>query len=392
MNPGSLRITLVGTAHPMRGGLAQFNSALCFALASRGHDVELISFTRQYPGILFPGKSQFDSSEETHAFPANAMVDSIGPWTWSRAARHIARRQPHGLVFKYWMPFFAPAFGAIARKVKRAGGAKVVSILDNVIPHERRPGDIALTKYFLRSVDAFLAMSRSVRADLERLRPGAPCELVPHPVYDLFGERVDKIEARRRLGLPEREPILLFFGFVREYKGLDLLLEALPRIRERVRARLLVLGEFYSGKEQALEQIRRLGLSDAVALEDGYVPNERVGLYFSAADAVVLPYRSATQSGIVPIAYQLERPVICTDVGGLAEVVEHGRTGLICPPLDVEALAQAVIRFYEGNMESQLVAGIQKIRHEYSWDRMAEAVERMIRDGTPRATEGGKRP
>src|SRR5690606_26793337 len=201
--------------------------------------------------------------------------------------------------------------------------------------------------YFLRSVDGFLAMSRSVRADLERLRPGAPSELVPHPVYDLFGRRIDKGEARRQLGLPEGEPILLFFGFVREYKGLDLLLEALPRIRERIPARLLVLGEFYSGKERTLAQIESLGLGDAVTLEDGYVPNEKVGLYFSAADVVVLPYRSATQSGIVPIAYQLERPVICTDVGGLAEVVEHGRTGLICPPQDVEALAQSVLRFYE---------------------------------------------
>lgn len=391
MSSKSLRITLVGTAHPMRGGLAQFNSALCFALQARGHEVELVSFTRQYPGILFPGKSQFDSSQETHPFPATPMVDSIAPWSWLNAARHIARRRPHGLLFKYWMPFFAPAFGTIARQVKRACGARVVSILDNVIPHERRPGDIVLTRYFLGAVDGFLAMSRSVAADLDRLRPGAPCELVPHPVYDLFGERIDKIAARRTLGLPEREPILLFFGFVRDYKGLDLLLDALPSIRKRLPARLLVLGEFYSGKERTLEQIRRLGLSDVVTLEDGYVPNERVSLYFSAADVVVLPYRSATQSGIVPIAYQLERPVICTDVGGLAEVVEHGRTGLICPPLDVEALAQSVIRFYEEDLEDALVAGIREKRIEYSWDRMAQAVERMI-EGMTLATERPERP
>lgn len=391
MTAPSLRITLVGTAHPMRGGLAQFNSALCFALQARGHDVELISFTRQYPGILFPGKSQFDSSQDTHAFPATPMVDSIDPFSWLRAARHIARRRPHGLLFKYWMPFFAPAFGTIARRVKRSGETRVVTILDNVIPHERRPGDIVLTRYFLRSVDGFLAMSRSVRADLERLRPGAPSELVPHPVYDLFGRRIDKGEARRQLGLPEGEPILLFFGFVREYKGLDLLLEALPRIRERIPARLLVLGEFYSGKERTLAQIESLGLGDAVTLEDGYVPNEKVGLYFSAADVVVLPYRSATQSGIVPIAYQLERPVICTDVGGLAEVVEHGRTGLICPPQDVEALAQSVLRFYEEGLEDRFIPRIQEKRVEYSWDRMAEAVERMIRS-TGVATGQGMEP
>jgi D-inositol-3-phosphate glycosyltransferase len=391
MTASPLRITLVGTAHPMRGGLAQFNAALCFALQARGHEVELISFTRQYPGILFPGKSQFDSSQDTHAFPAIPMVDSIGPRSWLRAAHHIARRRPHGLLFKYWMPFFAPAFGTIARKVKRNGETRVVSILDNVVPHERRPGDIVLTRYFLRSVDGFLAMSRSVRADLERLQPGAPCELVPHPVYDLFGERIDKNEARRRLGLPEGEPLLLFFGFVRDYKGLDLLLDALPRIRERIPARLLVLGEFYSGKDRTLEQIQKLGLADAVTLEDGYVPNERVGLYFSAADVVVLPYRSATQSGIVPIAYQLERPVICTDVGGLAEVVEHGRTGLICPPLDVEALAQSVLRFYEEDLEDRFVTRIREKRVEYSWDRMAEAVERMI-GSTGLATGQGMQP
>ncbi|MCA9728128.1 MAG: glycosyltransferase [Candidatus Eisenbacteria bacterium] len=384
--PSSLRITFVGTAHPMRGGLAQFNAALCFALRDRGHDVELISFTRQYPGLLFPGKSQYDESEEVHPFPATALVDSIGPWSWERAARHIARRRPQGLLFKFWMPFFAPAFGTIARRVKKRGDTRVVSILDNVIPHERRPFDLTLIRYFLGPVDGFLAMSRSVRDDLERLRPGARSELVPHPVYDLFGERIDKREARRRLGLDPLEPLLLFFGFVRDYKGLDLLLEALPEIRRRVPARLLVLGEFYSGKDRTQTLIRDLGLSEAVVLEDGYVPNERVGLAFSAADVVVLPYRSATQSGIVPIAYQLERPVICTDVGGLAEVVVHERTGLVCPPQDRAALARTVIRFYDEGWEDRLVQGIAEERTKYSWDRMAEAVERMLLATEPAET------
>jgi len=251
-------------------------------------------------------------------------------------------------------------------------------IVDNLIPHERRPMDLSLTRWLMRATDAYIVQSGSVREDLLRLDPKARFLEVPHPVYNLVGERDDKAEARRRLGLDPAAPLLLFFGFVRAYKGLDLLLRALPLVRREVPARVLVLGEFYEGREQTERLIRELGVTESVTVQDEYVPNESVGLYFSAADVVVLPYRSATQSGIVQIAYQLERPVICTDVGGLKEVVLHEQTGLVVPPEDPQALAAAVLRYYAEEMEGRMVTVIRKEREKYSWDRMVEAVETLV--------------
>jgi len=386
----SLRIGMVGTAYPMRGGLAQYNALLARELA-REHAVDLVSFTRQYPSLLFPGKTQMDTSTDPIHYPATALVDSIGPLSWERAARHLTRgEQPlDGLVFKYWMPFFAPAFGTIARRVRRlsaraaksgtAARPRVVAILDNLIPHERRPFDLSLTRYFMGAVDAYVAMSRSVREDLLVEDPNASCLLVPHPVFHTFGERIEKGEARRRLGLDPGARLLLFFGFVRDYKGLDVLLDAMPRISRETGAHLYVLGEFYSAREKTTAQIESLGIGPQVTLRDGYVPDEEVGLYFSAVDAIVLPYRSATQSGIVPIAYQLERPVLCTDVGGLAEIVLDGETGLVVPPEDPESLASAVKRFYDEGLEERCVPRIQVEKRRYSWERMASAVVAQIR-------------
>lgn len=414
---GRLRLAIVGTAHPMRGGLAQYNALLARELG-RSHEVELVSFTRQYPGLLFPGKTQLDNSEDPLRFPAIALVDSIGPLSWERTARFLVRTGRgadaplpplDGLVFKYWMPFFAPAFGTIARRVRRLSGRggrpcpgsdlrvpgtsmdrggpghgrrrgpRVVAILDNLIPHERRPFDLVLTRYFMGAVDAWIAMSRSVRDDLLALDPNASCLLVPHPVFPTFGERIAKQEARRRLGLDPHARLLLFFGFVRPYKGLDVLLTAMPRIVRETGAHLFVLGEFYAGRAETSALLEALGLGERVTLRDGYVPDEEVGLYFSAVDAVVLPYRTATQSGIVPIAYQLERPVICTDVGGLAEIVLHGETGLVVPPEDPEALAAAVHRFYEEGLEERFVPRILVEKQRYSWERMAAAVVAQVR-------------
>lgn len=383
-----MRLALVGIAHPMRGGIAQYTAILARELARR-HQVELVSFTRQYPSFLFPGKSQLDTSEDPLRFPATPLVDSINPATWRRAGRHIAGGRPDGLIYKYWMPFFAPAFGTIAREVKRRARAarradpaapcpRVVMVVDNLIPHERRPLDLTLTRWLMRATDAYIVQSGAVREDLLHLDPKARFLEVPHPVYNLFGDPIGKAEARRRLGLDPAAPLLLFFGFVRAYKGLDLLLRALPIVRREVPAQVLVLGEFYEGREQTEALIRELGLADSVTVLDQYVPNEKVGVYFSAADAIVLPYRSATQSGIVQIAYQLERPVISTDVGGLKEVVLHERTGLVVPPGDPPALAAAILRYYAEDMEEGMVKVIRTEREKYSWDRMVGAVETLV--------------
>jgi D-inositol-3-phosphate glycosyltransferase len=380
-----VRIALLGTAWPMRGGIAQYNALLARELSKR-NAIEFISFTRQYPSLLFPGKTQLDTSEDPLRFPATPLVDSIGPWSWQRTIAHLGRWRPDGLVLKYWMPFFAPAYGWIARGARRTrprpldgDRPRVIAILDNLIPHERRLLDSALTRWFMGGVDAYIVQSNVVRDDLLRMAPAARFLEVPHPVYNLFGERIEKRAARAQLRLDPETPLLLFFGFVRPYKGLDVVLDALPLVRRELPAQLLILGEFYGGKADSERHVARLGLQDAVILHDGYVPNEQVGLYFSAADVVVLPYRSATQSGIVPIAWQLERPVICTDVGGLAEVVEHERTGLVVPPANPAALAAAIVRYFREGLEARFMPAISREKLRYSWERMAEAVETLVR-------------
>jgi glycosyltransferase involved in cell wall biosynthesis len=373
-----MNIVYIGTAYPMRGGIAHFNAILARELAAR-HTVRFLSFTRQYPGLLFPGKTQYVTDREAAAavrMDAEPVLDSICPWSWWRTARRALAAEPDLLLFKYWMPFFAPAFGTVARLVKRRRRARVVFVCDNIVPHERSLIDLPLTRYALRAVDGFVVMSAAVRDDLLKLKPEAPWRLVPHPIYDIFGERRPKAEARRRLGL-EDGPWLLFFGYVRAYKGLDLLLRALPRIRERVPARLLVAGEFYEGESRYRRLVDDLGLGDAVRFCSNYIPEEEVPLYFSACDVTVLPYRSATQSGIVQVAYHLDTPVICTDVGGLAEVVPDGGSGFVVPPEDIDALAEAVIRYYAEDWEERLRAGVREQKQRYGWAPLVTAIEEL---------------
>jgi D-inositol-3-phosphate glycosyltransferase len=374
-----MKIVYIGTAYPMRGGIAHFNAILARELARR-HTVKFLSFTRQYPGLLFPGKTQLVTDRDAAAavrMEAEPVLDSISPLSWWRTARRAARERPDVLLFKYWMPFFAPAFGTIARRVKKSTPARVLFVCDNIVPHERTRIDLPLTRYALAPVDGFVVMSEAVRRDLLAIRPDASWRLVPHPVYDVFGERSDKETARARLGLPAGKPLILFFGYIRAYKGLDLLLRAMPAIRERVAAELVVAGEFYEGEERHRRLAAELGLAEAVHFHADYIPEERVALYFSAADVVVLPYRTATQSGIVQIAYQLDTPVICTDVGGLAEVVPHGRSGFIVPPEDVPALAAAVVRFYGEHWEERLREGVRAEKLKYGWGRLVEAIEEL---------------
>ncbi len=377
-----MKIVYVGTCYPMRGGMAHFNASLARELSHR-HQVRMLSFTRQYPGLLFPGKSQFVESGDGAAaarFEATPLLDSIWPPSWWRTADEAVRERPDLLLLTYWMPFFAPAFGTVARRVRRRLGAHVMMLCHNIVPHEQRPFDAALTRYALAPVDSFLVLSEAVEADLRRFRPHAPRRRVRHPVYDLFGQRVEKSAARSELGLDEG-PWLLFFGFVRPYKGLDLLLEALAEVRRRRPVKLLVAGEFYEGEQRTRRRVTELGLEEAVVLRSEYIPENRVHLYFSACDVVTLPYRSATQSGIVPIAYHLDAPVICTDVGGLAEVVPHEHAGFVVPPGDVSALAASILRFYDEGWEERLRAGVQVEKVKYSWEALANAVEELAAVG-----------
>ena len=378
MTESPLRITLVGPVWPYRGGIAHFVAAMARGLSARGHAVETVTFRRQYPEALFPGATQYDDGPAPAGVPRAArLVDTLDPRSWLRAARAVAATGPDVVVFRHWMPFFAPAFGTMARWLKRRG-ILVLCVVDNAIPHERRPGDLALSRYALRTYDGLVVMSREVEADVARLDVTAPVRYVPHPVYDGFGDAVDRAEARARLGLDAKAPVFLFFGFVRRYKGLHVLLDAMPSVTERVpEARLVVAGEFYADEAALRAQAAPLG--DAVRFDAGYIPDEQIALYFSAADAVVQPYVSATQSGVAQIAFHFGRPVVTTDVGGLAEVVPDGEAGLVVPPEDPGALADALVRFVEGRMGERLEAGVRREREAYSWDRLFEALEEMAR-------------
>lgn len=370
-----MKIAIVSTAYPLRGGIAQYTGILYNKLKQKGHDVHVITFKRQYPKLLFPGKTQLDSTtDESTKIPSEPIIDSSGPLSWLRAARRIRRLKPDLLIFKYWMPFFAPCYGTIAWLSKKFTRAKVLFICDNVVPHERRIGDTILTRFAFKCGDFFIVQSLAVRAQLLELFPKAKHQVVPHPVYEIFGQPIDKNVARKKLGL-SNEHIMLFFGYVRAYKGLDLLLAAMPKILKKVKVRLLVVGEFYDKESIFRKQITDLNIEDAVIVHSDYVANEDVNLYFSACDVVVLPYRSATQSGIVQIAYQLNKPCIVTDVGGLAEVVVDNRTGFVVPPENPTALAEAVTRFYRENKEREFVENVKLEKSKYSWEGMITAIE-----------------
>jgi len=338
--------------------------------------VDIVTFSRQYPTILFPGKTQDEKGGQEGAVPSEQLIDSINPLTWITAANAIARKKPDLLIFKYWMPFFGPCFGTIARLVRRKTGAKVLFICDNIIPHEKRPGDMAFTRYAFKAVDAFIVQSVSVERDLNAFLPGSRYALVAHPVYEIFGNGLPKAEARAKLGIKE-ERVILFFGYVRRYKGLHTLLDAMPSILKLMKVKLLVVGEFYDDEQKYRHQITANNLQNDVVVHSDYVPNEEVSLYFSASDVVVLPYVSATQSGIVQIAYQFDKPVIATDVGGLAEVVLNNRTGFIVKPEAPQEVADAVVRFYEGNREKEFVKNVREEKKKYSWENLIQAIERL---------------
>jgi len=369
---------MIGTAYPHRGGIAHFNTLLFRTLQKRGHKVHMISFTRQYPSIFFPGKTQFEAKENPDLdIGAEPMLDSIGPISWFRVARRVREINPDLIIFKYWMPFFAPAFGTIARRAKARRNTKVLFICDNIIPHERRPGDRLLTRWAISSVDYFIVMSDAVKNDLLQFLPNANYRLVQHPVYEIFGKTYDKSEARSALNLPPDQRIVLFFGYIRRYKGLHVLLDAMAKLEPDLNVKLLVAGEFYDDRESYFRKIDELKLADRVIVADRYIPNEEVGLYYAAADVVALPYISATQSGIVQICYHYNKPVIATNVGGLPEVVHDGETGFVVPANDANAFADAIRRFYNEDREKEFSENVARAKEQFSWDRMAEAIEDM---------------
>lgn len=371
-----MKIVIVGPAYPLRGAMAQMNAILGHHLSQK-HDVQIVSFTRQYPSLLFPGKSQIDPGKPLFNVPTVSLIDSINPISWYRAARYITNQKPDVIIFRYWMPFFAPCFGSIARLVKRKINAQVIFICDNIVPHEKRPGDGALTKYAFHSADAFVVLSKEVEKDLVRILPNVRYIVSPHPLYDVFGTLQSKEEARKKLGLKD-ERVMLFFGYVRSYKGLSVLIDAMLKIQEMAPVTLLIVGEFYEDEKKYRAMIHRHGLENCIQIHSQYIPNDEVATFFSAADVVVLPYISATQSGIIQVAYHFNKPVITTHVGGLSEVVIHGHTGFVIPPNNPDALTKAVMEFYNKHCEEEFAKNISEEKRQYSWDKFIERLETLF--------------
>ena len=368
---------IVGPAFPLRGGIADFNEALCKALKEEGIETSILSFYLQYPKILFPGKTQETGGPAPLGLEIHPLLSSINPLSWMRAASFIKKRKPDFIIIRYWLPFMSPALSTVARKARKAG-IKVIAIADNVIPHETRAGDKALTRYFVNSCDAFIAMSQTVVDDLKKFTTSKPVIFTPHPVYDIFGDKVSKEEARKHLGLSESERVILFFGFIRRYKGLDLLLKAMAD--ERVRSlniQLVVAGEFYGDEQFYKNLINELKLTANVILHSAYIPKEDVKYYFCAADLVVQPYRSATQSGITQIAYHFERPMIVTNVGGLSEIVPDGKAGYVVE-VDEKQIAVRIADFYGQGKEDEFTRNTIIEKERFTWKGFVKNVLKSV--------------
>jgi glycosyltransferase involved in cell wall biosynthesis len=364
-----MRAAFLSAFPPYRGGISQFSARLVTELR-KAHAVEAFTFTRQYPDLLFPGSSQYDAAQ---ADPVNArrVLDSIGPWTWGRTAKAMAASRPDVAVLRYWMPFFAPALGSVAGTLHRHG-VPVVAIVDNAIPHEPRSCDKAFTRWFLGRCDGFVALTEAVAADIRGMRPDARIAVLPHPLYDHFGAPVEQATARERLGLPADARVLLFFGLIRDYKGLDILLDAFAGLDER--HHLVIAGEPYGDMAPYQERIARLPRPGRVHLHARYIPDAEVPLFFGAADAVVLPYRSGTQSGITAIAQHFALPVLATDVGGLKEAIAHEVTGLVIPSPEARAVREAIGRLFEEDRLVRFRKALQDRRAALSWERFADGL------------------
>ena len=374
------KIVILSPAHPLRGGIASSTERLATELQDQGFEVVIYSFTLQYPGFLFPGRTQYTDDPPPEGLTIRSRINSVNPFNWLSTGRELGRLLPDLVIVRYWLPFLAPSLGTICRLIRRNGHTRVIAIADNVVPHETRPGDAALTRYFTGAVDGFVILSRSVAEDVRRFAPGKPFEYVPHPVFDNYGPKTDRGSAISHLKLPPGGRYLLFFGFIRKYKGLDLLLHALAHGRLRkIRPHLLVAGEFYDDAARYDELVRELGLEEQVSFYPDFIPADEVKYFFAAADLVVQPYRSATQSGISQLAYHFERPMLVTRVGGLPEIVEHGKTGYVTA-VDADAVAEAIADFYECDREAEMTAGVVASKSRFSWSNLVEGLKTVFRE------------
>lgn len=369
------KVVIIGPGHPLRGGIAASGQRLCKQFTDEGHQCAIWSFSLQYPSFLFPGTTQYTTEPAPPDMEIYSVINSIHPVNWIQVGNALQRLRPDIVVVRYWLPLMGPALGTILRRIRKNNYTRIIALTDNVVPHEKRRGDILFTRYFLKPCDAFVTMSDKVMQDLRQFEPHKPARLVQHPLYDSFGDAVSKEAARKHLGIPREDKVLLFFGIIRKYKGLDLLLEAMKIVKESSQLsnlKLLIAGEFYEEEKGYLEQIRQLAIADRLILHTHYIPDSEVKYYVCAADCVVQPYRNATQSGVTPLAYHFEKPMIVTNVGGLPAQVPHERVGLVCEP-EPASLAAAIERYFELG-EQYFVPQLRQEKEKYSWHNLVATI------------------
>ena len=367
------KVFIIGPAYPLRGGLATFDELFCEAFLQQGHDCGIISYSLQYPNFLFPGSTQFDTSGMAPKnIKINTLINSINPISWNKTARFIKKQKPDFIVFRFWIPFMGPALGSIARMVRKSG-VKVLAITDNVIPHETRPGDVAFAKYFIKACDGFITMSKAVMKDLEKFTSSANKKYLLHPLYTSFGEKINKQEARSKLGLPTDKQLVLFFGLIRKYKGLDLLLDAMKELKSNPNINLVVAGEFYEDKQPYLDLIKQYDIENQVIIHGKFIANEDVKLYFSATDLVTLPYKTATQSGVTQVSFHFEVPTLVTNVGGLGEIIPDKIAGYVVEP-NGKAIADGIRDYFENNRMPAFTEGMKKEKQKYDWKIFVDEV------------------
>ena len=378
-----MKIVILGTAYPYRGGLATFNERLARQFLSEGHEVEVWTFTLQYPSFLFPGKTQYSSEKAPNDLLIRRVLNSCNPFNWLRVGHQLRKAAPDMLICCYWMAFFAPAYGLISRIARRNGKTKAIALVHNMMPHEPSILDKLFAPYFVKSQNGFVALSESVKEDIEKIESSLPCgegrggvspvSVSPHPIYDHYGERMTKEEACKALGLDPKKNYMLFFGLVRAYKGLDLLLDAFAQIKDQLPSlQLIIAGEFYEDEEKYRAQIAANGLDERVILRNEFIPDADLRKYFGAADLIVQPYKSATQSGVTQVAFHFEKPMLVTNVGGLGEIVHDHQMGYACAPT-ADAIAEDVLDYFTNNRQAAYTAYLQKEKTKYAWSKITEA-------------------
>lgn len=373
------KILILSPAHPLRGGIASFSERLAKELQKEGDEVIIYSFSLQYPNFLFPGTTQYSSDPAPEGIQIETCVNSVNPLNWLQVGRRIRKWNPDLIIVRYWLPFMGPSLGTILRIAKWNSHCKVVAITDNVIPHEKRPGDRIFTRYFLQAVDACIVMSRSVEEDIRQFTQTKPVTFSPHPIYDNYGQSVSRKEGLEFLGLPTQGRYLLFFGFIRRYKGLDLLIQAMskPRVQE-LGVQLIIAGEYYDQAEFYEGLIEEHQLDSQVIRKTHFISNEEVKYYFAAASLVVQPYRSATQSGISQIAYHFEKPMLVTRVGGLPEIVAAGKEGYVVD-VNPEAIADAIVDFFSADREAEFQKHLVEAKSRFSWNHMTQSIKNLAK-------------